>query len=63
LGVKPTAKSPGCSIRVTINDRSPYVRGRNIDLTLAAADALRVHGLGMVRGQEVDRFDGGADDF
>jgi rare lipoprotein A len=37
------------SITVTINDRGPYVHGRIIDLTPAAASALGVHGLGRVR--------------
>jgi rare lipoprotein A len=39
----------GHSITVTINDRGPYVRGRIIDLTPAAAGARGVHGLGTVR--------------
>ena len=39
----------GHSITVTINDRGPYVRGRIIDLTPAAASALGVRGLGKVR--------------
>jgi rare lipoprotein A len=39
----------GRSIKVTINDRGPYVHGRIIDLTPAAASALGVHGLGRVR--------------
>lgn len=39
----------GRSIKVTINDRGPFVHGRIIDLTPAAATALGVHGLGRVR--------------
>jgi len=39
----------GRSIKVTINDRGPYVHGRIIDLTPAAASELGVHGLGRVR--------------
>jgi rare lipoprotein A len=39
----------GRSITVKINDRGPYVAGRIIDLTPAAASALGVHGLGKVR--------------
>jgi rare lipoprotein A len=37
------------SITVKINDRGPYVAGRIIDLTPAAASALGVRGLGRVR--------------
>ena len=37
------------SITVKINDRGPYVAGRIIDLTPAAAGALGVRGLGRVR--------------
>jgi rare lipoprotein A len=39
----------GRTITVKINDRGPYVAGRIIDLTPAAASALGVHGLGKVR--------------
>jgi rare lipoprotein A len=38
--VKVTNRSNGKSIVVTINDRGPFVRGRIIDLTPAAAHAL-----------------------
>jgi rare lipoprotein A len=50
--VRVTNLRTGRSIGVTINDRGPYVQGRIIDLTPAAAGALGVHGLGQVR---VDR--------
>ncbi len=39
----------GRSIRCTINDRGPYVRGRIIDLSTGAARALGMHGLAHVR--------------
>jgi rare lipoprotein A len=41
-------KSNGKSVTVTINDRGPFVRGRVIDLTPAAARALGFSGLAKV---------------
>jgi rare lipoprotein A len=38
----------GLSIRVTINDRGPFVRGRIIDLTHAAAEALGIRSMAKV---------------
>jgi rare lipoprotein A len=38
--VRVTNRSNGKSVVVTINDRGPFVRGRIIDLTPAAAHAL-----------------------
>ena len=38
--VRVTSRSTGRSVIVRINDRGPYVRGRVIDLTPAAASAL-----------------------
>ncbi|MGP0089670.1 MAG: septal ring lytic transglycosylase RlpA family protein [Xanthobacteraceae bacterium] len=38
----------GRSVVVTINDRGPFVRGRIIDLTPAAAQALGIFGLASV---------------
>ena len=38
----------GRSIQVRINDRGPYVRGRIIDLTRAAAQRLGLRGIGQV---------------
>jgi rare lipoprotein A len=43
--VKVTNKSNGRSVVVTINDRGPFVRGRVIDVTPAAARALGFSGL------------------
>ena len=43
--VRVTNKRNGRSVVVTITDRGPFVRGRVIDLTLAAASAI-----GMGRG-------------
>jgi len=46
--VKVTHKHSGKSIVVRINDRGPFVRGRVIDLTPAAAHALGFDGLAPV---------------
>jgi rare lipoprotein A len=46
--VRVTNKSNGRSIVVTVNDRGPFVRGRIIDLTPAAAGALGFSGLAPV---------------
>jgi rare lipoprotein A len=43
--VRVTNKSNGRSVVVRINDRGPFVRGRVIDLTPAAARALGFNGL------------------
>ena len=45
--VRVTNHSTGKSVVVTINDRGPFVRGRVIDLTPAAAHAI---GLGAGQG-------------
>jgi rare lipoprotein A len=46
--VRVTDQKSGRSVRVRINDRGPFVRGRIIDLTRAAAQQLGLHGLGKV---------------
>jgi rare lipoprotein A len=46
--VKVTNKRNGRSVTVRINDRGPFVRGRIIDLTPAAAQALGFSGLAPV---------------
>jgi rare lipoprotein A len=46
--VKVTNKRNGRSVMVRINDRGPFVRGRIIDLTPAAARALGFNGLAPV---------------
>ena len=43
-----TNKKNGRSVVVTINDRGPFVRGRVIDVTPAAARALGFSGLAPV---------------
>ena len=46
--VRVTNKRNGRSVVVTINDRGPFVKGRIIDLTPAAASALGFSGLTQV---------------
>jgi rare lipoprotein A len=46
--VKVTNKHNGRSVVVTINDRGPFVRGRVIDITPAAARVLGFSGLAQV---------------
>jgi rare lipoprotein A len=41
--VKVTNMDNGLSIKVAIDDRGPYVKGRVIDLSRAAAEALGMH--------------------
>ena len=53
--VRVTNKSSGRSVVVRINDRGPFVRGRIIDLTPAAARALGFSGLANVEVDVVSR--------
>ena len=46
--VKVTNKKNGRTVMVRINDRGPFVRGRVIDLTPAAASQLGFSGLAPV---------------
>jgi rare lipoprotein A len=46
--VRVTNRSNGRSVVVTVNDRGPFVRGRIIDVTPAAARVLGFSGLGQV---------------
>ena len=41
------------SVVVTVNDRGPFVRGRVLDLSTAAARALGIEGLGQVTAEVV----------
>lgn len=45
--VRVTRKSTGRSVVVTINDRGPYIKGRIIDLSRAAAQRLGMTGAGV----------------
>jgi peptidoglycan lytic transglycosylase len=51
--VKVTHRKTGKSVVVTITDRGPFVRGRIIDLTPAAARALGFSGLAPVSVERV----------
>ncbi len=53
--VRVTNESTGRSVVVRINDRGPFVRGRVIDLTPAAARQLGFSGLARVRLDVVGR--------
>jgi rare lipoprotein A len=54
--VEVTNPSTGRSVRVRINDRGPYVRGRSIDLSKRAAEeiGLTEKGVGRVKINRVD---------
>ena len=47
--VRVTNLDNGQTVTVTITDRGPYVRGRIIDVSLAAAQALGIEGKGVAR--------------
>ena len=47
--VRVTELARGRSVVVTVNDRGPFVRGRVIDLSRAAAAALGIIGRGVAR--------------
>ncbi len=53
--VRVTNHSNGRSVMVRINDRGPFVRGRIIDLTPAAARAIGMDGLANVEVDVVGR--------
>jgi len=46
--VKVTNMNNGLSVKVVIDDRGPYAKDRIIDLSSAAAQALRIHEEGVV---------------
>lgn len=48
FGTKLHVTYKGHSIRVTVNDRGPFVRGRVLDLSRAAARQLGINGVGHV---------------
>ena len=45
--LKVTDRKTGRSVTVVVNDRGPFNKGRMIDLSLAAAKALRMTGRGL----------------
>ena len=46
LGTRLLVSYRGESVRVTVNDRGPYVAGHDLDLSLAAAREIRLTGPG-----------------
>jgi rare lipoprotein A len=55
--VKVTNLNNGRSVIVRINDRGPFIRGRTIDVTKAAARKLGFHNQGVTK-VKVERLDG-----
>jgi peptidoglycan lytic transglycosylase len=53
FGTKLRVSHSGRSVVVTVNDRGPFVRGRVLDLSTAAARALGIDGLGQVTAEVV----------
>jgi rare lipoprotein A len=53
FGTKLRVSHGGKSVVVTVNDRGPFVHGRVLDLSTAAARALGIEGLGEVTAQVV----------
>jgi rare lipoprotein A len=53
FGTKLRVTHGGKSVVVTVNDRGPFVRGRVLDLSTAAARALGIDGLGQVTAEVV----------
>lgn len=48
FGTMVTVSAHGRSVTVRINDRGPFIQGRVIDLSPAAAKAIGIDGLGAV---------------
>jgi rare lipoprotein A len=46
--VRVTNTANGRSVTVRINDRGPYIRGRTVDVSSSAAEALRMTERGVV---------------
>ena len=53
FGTKLRVSHGSKSVVVTVNDRGPFVRGRVLDLSTAAARALGIEGLGQVTAEVV----------
>ena len=53
FGTKLRVTHGGRSVVVTVNDRGPFVRGRVLDLSTAAARAIGIEGLGQVTAEVV----------
>ncbi len=48
----------GRVVTVRVNDRGPYVRGRDLELSQAAAAALGLPGVGQVTAQILPAYSG-----
>jgi rare lipoprotein A len=48
FGTRLKVSNGGRSVIVVVNDRGPFVRGRVLDLSLAAAKELRMTGRGII---------------
>jgi len=46
--IRVTNKRNGLSVVVKIDDRGPYIRGRIVDLSVAAANKIRMRKSGIV---------------
>jgi rare lipoprotein A len=57
LGSKVWVSNGSRSVQVEINDRGPYVPGRDIDLSRAAAQTLGISGVGPVKIDAADVSD------
>jgi rare lipoprotein A len=53
FGTKLRVTHGGRSVVVTVNDRGPFVRGRVLDLSTAAARVLGIEGIGQVTAEVV----------
>jgi rare lipoprotein A len=53
FGTKLRVTHGGRSVVVTVNDRGPFVRGRVLDLSTAAARVLGIDGLGQVTAEVI----------
>lgn len=64
FGTQVLVRNPrnGKEVVVRINDRGPYVAGRVIDLSKAAARAVGIDGIGTVELHEVERIPAGGRD-
>ena len=51
--LKVTNLKNGKSVIVIVNDRGPFVKGRIIDLSKAAARKIGIHGLGKVKIEKI----------
>jgi rare lipoprotein A len=56
--VRVTNLANGLSVIVTINDRGPWVKGREIDLSWAAAQAIELRGVSQVKIEVLSEKDG-----